>query len=172
MDISLDLTQVIVVAITIILGWATKELTGLWSANKQKVKEQIKNDQLYKYIDLAGKTATDVVVALNQSIVKDLKAKSEDGKLTDEEIMGIKRTAISTIQSSLSDSTIEVLSTVYKDLPTVFQTWIDKAVLEAKEKNNINTISIPSTSFDNTITVTTVPLGQVISAETKDEAKG
>lgn len=146
MDISLDLTQVIIAVVTLLAGWITKELTGLWAANKEKIREGVKNDQLFKYIDLAGKTVTDVVLSLNQSVVNDMKAKAEDGKLTEEEILEIKDKALSLIQSSLSDSAVEALSTVYKDLPTVYQIWIEKAV--SKSKANI-TIK-PFSPGDNT----------------------
>jgi hypothetical protein len=124
----------LVTLITFASGWAIIKGSALLNAKAEEIKQTINNRKLSSYIDIAVKTVTDVVKALNQSVVDDLKEMSEDGKLTADEKQRIFDNALSTIQHTLSEDMITTLSTVYGDLDEWLKTQIDTAVSKEKDR--------------------------------------
>lgn len=60
-------------------------------------------------VDALTKAAETTVLELQQTVVDDLKAAAEDGKLTQDEISNLQQMLISKTTEKMSESTIEVL---------------------------------------------------------------
>lgn len=128
--VNLVLTTVLVpvlpaIALFIITWFKTK--TAL-------LRQDIKNQELYKYLDIFDKTVYDVVNGLQQEFVKDLKAKSQDGTLTIEEKAEMRDKAVKGIISILGESGIEILEDVYGDINKAINAKIHAEVGEIRKE--------------------------------------
>lgn len=91
---------------------------------------KIKEETVKKSIELVESCITTVVLELSQTIVDDLKDKSADGKLTDEEKVNIRNLAVEKVKQLMTDD-------VYTTLDEVFgsaEKWIiEKIEAEVKK---------------------------------------
>ena len=67
-------------------------------------------------INILDTSIQSTIVKVQNDIVDGLKEKSEDGKLTEEEILEIRRTVLDTVKNTLSEESKEVLSKFVGDL--------------------------------------------------------
>ena len=119
-------------ALTIILTWCAKWLTGFLDAKKQEALTKSKNDTVKTYVELVADNAINVVTSLNQTLVEGLKKASEDGKLTLEDANNIKNTAIIMLTDTLSEDIQEVLEETFGDLQSYLSNVIEKTVVMIK----------------------------------------
>lgn len=132
----INLTQLILGVISLVLSWGITQATNFVRAKSQDLQAKTKNDALDKYIQIAEKTVIDTVRGLNQSMVVDLKKAAQDGKLTDEEKKQIQNTAITVINSTLSENIKDTIGVVYGDLPSWIKTQVEIAVANEKKDNS------------------------------------
>jgi hypothetical protein len=76
----------LVTAIIIALGFVTNFVVKLLISGSENIKSKTNNVMLNTIIDSVASNAVNIIKALNQTVVDDLKEKSSDGKLTMEEI--------------------------------------------------------------------------------------
>ena len=101
-----------------------------WLSSKLgKVKElESVNEALAQLAD-----ATETTVAmLQQTIVEDLKKKSEDGKLTKEEIADLNQQLLDVTKQQLSESAMQVIESAGMDLNTIIANKGEAFVLALK----------------------------------------
>jgi len=103
-----------------------------FKAKTKAVKEQTKNDDLHKYIDMLGENAADVVAALNQEMVENMKKMSADGKLTIDEINTLKETATNRVINILGENGIKLLKEVFGDIVLMIENKIEAEVNASK----------------------------------------
>lgn len=87
--------------------------------------------------------AKGVVVSLQQSVVDGLKAASEDGKLTPEEIASIKQQALTALQLQLTEGQKKILATMTGDITAWLSGKIEKSLAEYKLKTAIMAPTFP-----------------------------
>lgn len=121
----------LILLITIITAYVVKLINKICDDTTSKTN----NEMLNYAIDAVNSISVTVVKALNQQIVDDLKAKSEDGKLTIDEIRMIKTDAINTIKESLTDTVKETIETAYGDLDQYISNAIESAISDVKNEN-------------------------------------
>lgn len=132
MDGVLTIDQIVVNAVLAILGYLIARFTIFVNSKATEVKQRNKWEKLNVYIDLALETVMDTVQATNQSVVRDLKAKSADGKLTDDEKKEILANAVNSVMLTLSDDVKSVLSQAFTDLPAWIETQIESFINRTK----------------------------------------
>ena len=126
-DIVLQLVQYMIPALgallIALLGW----LVAYISKQTEKVNNEIARRILDGAIDEAHNVARDAVLATQQKLVDDLKAKAEDGKLTKEEAREALTEAKIYFINHISDSSRQVLVEALGPM----KDWLDD-FLEAK----------------------------------------
>lgn len=85
-------------------------------------------------------TVTDIVIQINQRIVDDLKAKSADGKLTEEEKSEVLDRAIQLALSLLDDKALKFLRDKYGDEFAAIELLVENAVSLCKSTTNTKVI--------------------------------
>lgn len=118
----------LILLITIITAYLVKLINKVCDDTKSKTN----NEMLNYAINAVNSISVTVVKAFNQQIVNDLKTKSEDGKLTIDEIRMIKNDAIDTIKDSLTDTIKETIETAYGDLDQYISNAIESAIADVK----------------------------------------
>lgn len=122
---------VIILLIAIITGYVIKLINRVCDQSADKA-----NNELLQYAILAvNSIAVTVVKSFNQQVVNDLKEKSEDGKLTIDEIRMIKTDAINTIKESLTDNVKEAIENAYGDLDQYISNAIESAICDIKSES-------------------------------------
>ncbi|MBE3576857.1 MAG: hypothetical protein IMX00_04125 [Limnochordales bacterium] len=80
-----------------------------------------------------GRQQVEAIVAqLQQTVVEQLKAKAQDGKLTADEIQEIRRMAWEKFQATMPKALAEVLRAAVGDLEAWVATEVERAVLKQK----------------------------------------
>lgn len=126
----------VVTAIVAVMGVLVAFGTKAFAMYAGMLKEKVKHDELKALIDRVQNTATIVVQSLNQTMVDDLKAAAEDGKLTQEEKTRIKDSALMSLLNTLNDQGKELLKETFGDLNEYLTKLIESKVGEAKKGLN------------------------------------
>lgn len=124
------LLLVVVIVIGVIINKYLKE-------NKQSMLEAVNNEKIRTYADLLLDVVDNTVVSLNQTMVDELKAKSEDGTLTEEEAMEVKEIAINKVLETFGSEGTVILSLAFDDLRDYVNTLIESAVKNAKKSTPV-----------------------------------
>ena len=95
--------------------------------------QSTKNEQIKLVVSTIEKTVTEVVDYLRVNIVAEIKEKSEDGKLTNDEIVQIKQMAGNHIMDTLSDNALLLLEELVDDVDRWLDIKIEKAVIDTKK---------------------------------------
>lgn len=119
---------------TVILGWAVKLFTDFFGVKIEEIKTRLNNDKLNKYIDITYKNAELVVKDLQQTVVDELKSKSEDGKLSVEEIHEVKQSAVNRLKATLTEDIQMMLGTAFGDIDEYLGLVIEKFVVDMKSE--------------------------------------
>lgn len=120
-ELLIALLPIFVLVLTTLFSYGVAYIRQRWSWAKQaQTIEQVESMTL------------GTVVALQQSLVDNLKAANEDGKLTSEEAAVIKQQALATLQKQLTDGQCKVLAAVTADVTTWLSNTIEKAVVGHK----------------------------------------
>lgn len=113
----LVLTGVIIPLINAVLTW---------------LKSKIKNETLHTAFNEAREVACTVVSSLQQTVVNDIKEKTVNGKLTDEQAKEIAHTAINMFLSDLSEKSLKVLEDNADDVNAYIGRLIETQLLKLK----------------------------------------
>ena len=90
-------------------------------------------ENLQYAITAVNEVAENVVKSLNQTIVDDLRKESEDGRLTEDDMIEIANKAINTVRASLSNDIIAILDRAYLDSTRYLNDIIEAKVWDAKK---------------------------------------
>lgn len=90
-------------------------------------------ENLQYAITAVNEVAENVVKSLNQTVVDDLRKESEDGRLTEDDMIEIANKAINTVRSSLSKDIIAILDKAYLDSTRYLNDIIEAKVWDAKK---------------------------------------
>jgi hypothetical protein len=122
--------------ITLLVIPALPAVTGFvitwFRAKTEYLNRQIENEKVKHYILLLEKVTSDVVASLSQTTVDELKKKSSDGKLTQQEAKEIKQIAKEQIIDILGDNGCEALGDIYKDLEKLVSIKIEAEIKKSK----------------------------------------
>lgn len=97
------LNQIMVLVVIPILSAIATFIITWFRAQTEEIKKRMKINEANHYIGLLDQAVDDVVNALNQTIVDELKKASEDGKLTSDEAQAIKNDALVRIMQILGE---------------------------------------------------------------------
>ena len=106
--------------------------TSAIKTKAESVEDATHYDKLLTIVEFIKSTALSVVNELNQTVVDDLKIKSEDGKLTEEEIADIKEKALDTLKYVLEQDVIDELEEFVYDINSYLSAIIEDAVRQVK----------------------------------------
>jgi hypothetical protein len=123
----------LVTVIIIALGFVTNFVVKLLISGSENIKSKTNNVMLNTIIDSVASNAVNIIKALNQTVVDDLKEKSSDGKLTMEEIAEIKSSAIQILASTLSTESKQTLDRVFGDSNMYLQNVIEAKLDDMKK---------------------------------------
>ncbi len=122
-----------------IIGYLAKLAELFFKKKKEEIdknmelkEKQDKDDRFLKYMGIAAENAHNIVVMLNADIVEGLKKASEDGKLTEDEIVQITQSAVLLLSNSLSDDAKDLLAEFVGDLNDYFTMLVKAKVEEVK----------------------------------------
>lgn len=90
-------------------------------------------ENLQYAITAVNEVAENVVKSLNQTVVDDLRKQSEDGRLTEDDMIEIANKAINTVRASLSNDIIAILDRAYLDSTRYLNDIIEAKVWDAKK---------------------------------------
>ena len=124
--------EIVLAIITLVVGWGIKQFGSWMKAKEEQIQEKTGSEVLVKYMKLASDHVVDIVKSLNQTIVNDIKEKSADGKLTEEEKKKVLNTAIEYVQNILSADAMLVLQEAIGDVDLWLLTQINKTVSDEK----------------------------------------
>ena len=118
--------QVAVALVVALIGVA-----GTWlTAQIGKVK-QLQTVQIA--VDEAKNAAITTALELQQTVVNDLKAAAADGKLTGEEIAGLRNSLISMSMAKLSNPSAKILSAAGVDVSAIITGAAEAVIVQLKE---------------------------------------
>jgi rRNA-processing protein FCF1 len=83
-------------------------------------------------VDAVEDQARDTVLALQQTLVDELKAAKADGKLTDEEKAAIKAKALERLESKITESQAAILAAITGDVSAWLADRIERVLVEHK----------------------------------------
>lgn len=118
--------------ISVCIAWATGVLTNFLRKKTAQSEELNKIETARKYANAVIDSIDSIVTELNQTMVKQAKEASKDGKLTEIEKANIKRTAMDLINTTMSEKSREMLSMLYGDIPTWINSQIEASVAKKK----------------------------------------
>ena len=90
-------------------------------------------ENLQYAITAVNEVAENVVKSLNQTVVDDLRKQSEDGRLTEDDMIEIANKAINAVRASLSNDIIAILDRAYLDSTRYLNDIIEAKVWDAKK---------------------------------------
>lgn len=132
-DINTIISSVLPTICTALVAWLVSHLTSFLKAKSENEKASKQIKEIDEYTKIANETVVNLVDYMNNTIVNEMKAASEDGTLTETESAQIKNAAKCKLYGSLSDKSLEALKAVYgTNLDSIFDIWIENAVASAK----------------------------------------
>lgn len=108
---------------------AVKFAKSYIDAKTAETTAKIKDAYIKNAVSSAEDCVTTVVLKMAQTVVDDLKVKSADGKLTDDEIKQIQSDSLAEVEKLVSSDVYNTLGTVFGDT----EAWI-KCKIEAEVK--------------------------------------
>jgi len=123
---------------------AVVKLIPIGAAVLKSRAEAIKDEALRRKVqsaidDIANATTT-IVNSLQQTIVGPLKAASEDGKLTPEEIQAITTNAVNEIKAISSDESMKILEEYKVDVEALIVNLIQERIFNMKIETEVEPI--------------------------------
>ena len=127
------LTTIVSIMATGAFTYFFAQMTSYTKMKKEQELARAKTQQLESSIKIANGTLDTLVDYLNLTVVNELKSLSADGHLTQEEAVEIHDAAKMALYGTLTDETMNALTTVYGDqLDAMFDKWIEISVARAK----------------------------------------
>lgn len=114
------------------IGLISLALTSLLSVLFAKILKNIKDDKIKNFFLTLETVSYDVVHGLEQTLVKELKAGAEDGKLTAEDYELIKETALDEVLNGIPNTYINAVKNQIPDLAAYIGQKIEQQVLQMK----------------------------------------
>lgn len=128
MNISPELSTALIGVTVILLGMLGTYLKVKWD----EITAKIQNDKIRTTIQTTGDSICGVVAQLNQEIVDDLKAKTTDGMLTQEDIIALKTQALERTKALMSAEAMKLLSEYFNDIDAWILIKVEQFVRDAK----------------------------------------
>lgn len=97
-----------------------------------RLKSKLKNENIKMALDQIAKITKAVVLNLNQTVVANIKSKSDDGKLTAEDIRDVKAKAITLIKAQAQNEFLDLLEKNTIDVDSLLDSSIEASVFESK----------------------------------------
>jgi len=126
----IDLTQIIIAIIGLVF---TGVIIPLSRAAFEWLRSKTQNEVLMSAIDEFEVVADHVVMSLQQTVVDGLKEKSEDGKLTADEIKDVAQMAIDMFISDISTKSLEVIENNTDDISAYIANLIESRLFQLKQ---------------------------------------
>lgn len=131
-DVNSIIQTVVSVILTALVAWLIAQLTSWLKAKTEKERAEKQLNELSEYTKIANQTVVELVDYMNNTIVNEMKTMSEDGTLSEEDSDQIKKACKCKLFGMLSDKSMEAMKTVYGDIDSIFDMWIENAVNMAK----------------------------------------
>ena len=127
MEILKDLLYILITAaVPVLTTYICKFLYAKWTEGKVK----IENEKISTTLDSVVTMVLDVVTAVNQTFVDELKKK---GEFTEESAKEAFNKSKETALKMLSEDAIEIITTVYGDIDVYLDTLIEATVKQLKK---------------------------------------
>lgn len=128
----LTLLIIVVPPLFALAAWGIVKLTAYLSARAEAVRSDLLRSVLVTATREGGILLGHIVRQLQTTVVNELKAKSEDGKLTRAEIEALKQTVRQKFQAELSEELYSALQRSIPDLEEWIQTQVDSHLYDLK----------------------------------------
>jgi len=128
--------QLTKILVTVLVGLANIIVLRLIPMLFQKITEKAKlskNSILITALNTVEKSTMDIVCSAKETMVKELLAKSEDGKLSIKDAKLIKDLVISDVKKITDKTTEKVLKKANIDIHTLISSYVEKSVRELKD---------------------------------------
>ena len=106
----------------------TKKLTEKVKAETDKVKDENQKALINSAIDRANELVTKNVVKMEQTLVKEIKEKTEDGDIKKEELQKIAESVKENVLNQLSKESQDLINLEIKDLSGYIEAQIEVAL--------------------------------------------
>lgn len=135
----------VVAAIVAIIGVLAKHAIAFIEAQTEHMKTKTKNEELKNLLDQLDDRASKVVLVLEETIVKELRDKTSDGKLSADDIADIQTRARELMIQTLSEESVVLLEQSVGNLEEYITILLEAALANLKVDKNIkNKIAIDS----------------------------
>ena len=139
-----SLTELFVIiacgAISVIAGYVTlytKKLIEKVKAETDKVKDENQKALINSAIDRANDLVTKNVVKMEQTLVKEIKEKTEDGDIKKEELQKIAESVKENVLNQLSKESQDLINLEIKDLSGYIEAQIEVALGTLKNQVSV-----------------------------------
>lgn len=133
----------VVAAIVAIIGVLAKYGVAFIEAQTEHMKTKTKNEELKNLLDQLDDRAAKVVLVLEETIVKELREKTADGKLTKEDVEEIQAKSKEMMIQTLNEESVVLLENAIGDLENYFTILLEAALANLKDdKKIVNKIQI------------------------------
>jgi len=130
LDVFMQVLPLITPLVIAGLGYLSKLLADL-------IRAKTRNEYLSSVLVRLNVAVLDVVKAIEQNVVKEIKRANEDGKITDEEKQTIKSIALNSVKSYLGVKGLAQLGKILgldsNAIDSMIETKIESAVLDLKK---------------------------------------
>lgn len=133
--------QVMYIVIVAVLPFAAKYLASYVNSVIESNKDKIKDERLSKLIDYANEAISVAVISTSQTYVDALK---KNGKFDAAAQKVAKEAAIAKAKELLSTDMRQAITTVYNNLDTYLDNYIESLVRETKVPKQDEAIASPS----------------------------
>ena len=119
------------VQVLVALAVALIGVAGTWLTTQIGKVKQLQTVQIA--VDEAKNAAITTALELQQTVVDDLKAAAVDGKLTGEEIAGLRSSLISMSMAKLSNPSAKILSAAGVDVSAIITGAAEAVIVQLKQ---------------------------------------
>ncbi|MBS5934909.1 MAG: hypothetical protein KIC94_18760 [Clostridiales bacterium] len=115
----------------------TKKLTEKAKAETQKIQDENQRVLINSAIDRANELVTKNVVKMEQTLVKEIKEKTDDGDIKKEELKKIAESVKENVLNQLSEESQDLINIEIKDLSGYIEAQIEVALGNLKNQLSV-----------------------------------
>lgn len=127
----------VVAIIVAMIGVVAKYVTAFIEAKTENMKKRTQSEELRKVLDLVSDNAAKVVRVIEETVVKDLREKTADGKLDSKDIEEIQKRAKEMMIQTLSEESVNILQASIGNMEEYTTLLIEAALASMKEDKGI-----------------------------------
>lgn len=148
-DVAIKFVVAVIPLLVMLLTLAVGRLAGLLKEQAKKVKSEVASKALLDAIGMGETKALEALAATQQLLVDDLKAASEDGKLTKDEAKQVMQHAIAYWREHIGVDALAVLQAAYGPIEQWLESYLEAKLGMAKWGKEAYDLTVPPSSPAN-----------------------